>query len=400
MWAQNIIKEKSALYFLLKQKNMQINKKKLHIAFITNNYKPYSGGVVRSIESFRKELIKEGYEVSIITLDFGKNYSIEDKSVFRVKCPIKFEHKSNPIAVPILASYQVKKIIYKLKPDIIHTHHPFLLGKSALKTSNKLKIPIVFTYHSLYDKFLHYIPAPDKLLIPLINRRIKSFCNKINGIIVPSKHVKNLIKQKKITTLNKIIPTGIDKSFYLNPFNYKQRKNLFNLVTVSRFSKEKNINFLIDVFSKLPLEKFNFILVGFGDEQKNLQEYAYETLKLSKKNVTFIIRPHKKKLIKLYKESDLFIYASQTETQGLVTSEALAAGTPVVALNGPGQSDIIDGKNGILVKTKEEMINWIQKISENKSLHMKMQKDAFETAQMYSSETMTKKLIDFYLKMC
>ena len=118
------------------------------------------------------------------------------------------------------------------------------------------------------------------------------------------------------------------------------------------------------------------------------------------KNVTFVVKPQKKKLIKLYKESDLFIYASQTETQGLVTCEALAAGTPVVALNGPGQSDIIDGKNGVLVNSKEEMISWIEKISKDESLHKQMQKNAFETAQMYSSETMTKKLIDFYLKMC
>ena len=374
--------------------------KTLHIAFVTNNYKPYSGGVVRSIESFRKELIKQGHKVSIITLDFGEKNLTEDKSVFRITCPIKFEHMSNPIAIPIFTYYQVKNLINKLNPDIIHTHHPFLLGKSALRAAKKLEIPIVFTYHTLYDKFLHYVPAPDKLLIPIINIRIKLFCSKINGIIVPSTHVKNLLKQKKIETYNKIIPTGISQNFYLKTFSYKQKSRPFKLVTVSRFAKEKNINFLIDIFSKLSPKEFNFTLVGFGNELKSLQQYAYEELKLLEKNVTFVVKPQKKKLIKLYKESDLFIYASQTETQGLVTCEALAAGTPVVALNGPGQSDIIDGKNGVLVNSKEEMISWIEKISKDESLHKQMQKNAFETAQMYSSETMTKKLIDFYLKMC
>ena len=237
--------------------------KKLSIAFITNNYKPYSGGVVKSIITFKKELESLGHKVFIITLDFNSKSQSAEENVIRINCPIKFIYKQNPMAIPFLSRYSIYKLINKIKPDIIHSHHPFLLGKSALVASKKLNIPIVFTHHTLYDKYTHYIPISPKISIPTINHKVLSYCSKVDGIIAPSKTVRNILKRQKISTPIKIISSGIRKSFYLNKFSYKEKnKNKpFTLLSVSRFAKEKNIQFLLDTFSNMDLEKYCMILV-------------------------------------------------------------------------------------------------------------------------------------------
>ncbi len=371
----------------------------LNIAIVTNNYKPYSGGVVSSIDSYASNLRQLGYKVSIITLDFVKNDNLNEVDVFRIKCLIKFTYKNNPIAIPLRSYERLNSIIKFLKPDIVHSQHPFLLGQSALKVCKELNIPIVFTYHTRYDLYYHYIPLPKLITRSIAKKWSISYCNNIDGVIAPSESIYNFLKESKVKKPIQVIASGILPIFESNSFIEKKIKEPFHLLTVSRFVKEKNIYFLLDAFAKLDQNKFIFTLIGYGAELENLKKYVYQKLNLSIEKVKFIEKPSKEVISSFYRNTNLFIFASFTETQGLVLAEAMSCSTPVVALDATGSRDIIkNGINGFLINSIDQMTEKIIEISKDSILYKKMQMEAWRTSQFYTSKSATQNLINFYNK--
>ena len=374
--------------------------KKLKIAIVTNNYTPYSGGVVSSIDSFVNELHQQGHKAFIITLDFlGKQHS-DPYYVIRIPSIYRSMYKKNHIAIPWNMTKKLQAIIELLQPDIIHTQHPFFLGKSALTIAKKKHIPILFTYHTIYEQYLHYIPAPQLITRPITKKIVLSFCKNVDGIIVPSIYIKDYLHQNNIETHIEKIPSGILPIFIKNQI-YTCIKKTFNLLTVSRFVKEKNIPYLINLFAKLHKDNqhFTFTLIGYGSEYENLKKYAYKKCKLPTTAMKFVHKPNKIEIADLYYESDLFLFSSTSDTQGLVLAEAMGSGCPVVSLDGPGQRDIIkNGKNGFLCESAQQMIEKIQTIAQNVQLHKIMQRQALKTAQLYHPKATTEQLISFYKK--
>jgi 1,2-diacylglycerol 3-alpha-glucosyltransferase len=376
--------------------------KKLHIAIVTNNYRPYKGGVVSSIETFTQQLLKVGHKVSIITLDFTGKNNHDTEYIYRIRCPIKFNYKTNPIAIPWFPNLNVIKKIEELKPDIIHSQHPFLLGISALKASKKFKIPIIFTYHTRYEEYAHYIPFPTKLSVPIIKKLALNYCKNVDAIIAPTKSTSDFLKENGINKSINIIPSGISDIFIKNEdkkneqFKDLKKNTIFKLLTVSRFTKEKNIPFLLDVLSKLN-SKYHLTLAGYGGELEFLKNYAFNHLKLNRNQIEFINSPTKNALLKAYKTSDIFIFASKTETQGIVLAEAMACGLPIIALNGPGACDIVyNRKNGFLVNSKEEMVEKIKYLQNACKLKNDLGKNARKTALRYTINQTTNRLINLY----
>lgn len=367
----------------------------IHVAIVTNNYKPYKGGVVSSIESFTNELIKKGHRVSIITLDFdGKNQQ-DENFIYRIECPIKFNYKTNPIGIPWRYDHYIFEKIKELKPDIIHSQHPFLLGVSALKASKQFKIPIVFTYHTRYEQYSHYIPLPQQATSNTIKKLALDYCKKVDRIIAPTESTKRFLIENNIKTPINVISSGISNIF-LGSKKTKLSNENFKLLFVSRFTKEKNIPFLLEVFEKLD-SNYTMTLIGYGSETESLKKLAYNDLKIEKSRLNFIISPPKEIISKHYKESDIFLFASKTETQGIVLAEAMASGLPIIALEAPGSIDIIKhGQNGFLVQTQKEMLEKIKLISKNTDLKVQLSKKALETSQFYSIENCTSRLIECY----
>lgn len=368
--------------------------KKLKIAIVTNNYKPYTGGIVSSIDVFASQLKKLGHEVIIITLNFLGNEQNE-LDVYAIKCPIRFMYKKNHMAVPWNSEQSIFLAIKNFGADIVHSQHPFLLGISARNVSRKLRIPIVFTYHTKYEEYSHYLPLPGMFTKPLIKKLAISYCQSVDAIIAPTNSTLRYLQSNNINKLIKVIPSGI-LPVYLSEFKERTNKT-FHLVTVSRFAKEKNLEFLLDVFSKLDQNAFDFTLIGYGSHFDYLQNYAYQKLNLSKEKVKFIVQPTKELIADYYKKSDVFLFSSLSETQGLVMAEAMAGGCPVIALQAPGASDIIEsGINGFLVNSNMQMIEKITYLANNKELHKTMQKNAWHLGKSYSPEIVVKKLINLY----
>src|SRR5579872_5344972 len=132
----------------------------MRILFVTNNYTPYSGGIVSSIDATVHALYAKGHDVLLVTLDFFGVAVSEHKYIVRIPTIFRFMYKSNHMAIPWRATYELLSLAQTYSPDIIHVHHPFLLGKSGLDVAHILGIPCVFTYHTLYEQYAHYVPVP------------------------------------------------------------------------------------------------------------------------------------------------------------------------------------------------------------------------------------------------
>jgi glycosyltransferase involved in cell wall biosynthesis len=380
----------------------------MKVALVTNNYKPYSGGVVSAIDVLAQNLVLLGHQVYIITLDFehlGHTYE-HNVAIMRIPCPVRFKYKTNHIAIPWLPNQAVLDLIKAIKPDIIHAHHPFLLGISAAKAGKKLNIPVVFTHHSQYEKFAHLVPLPQVISVNLIRARLADYCKLVQGIIAPSHFIAQELAKHVSHIPIRVIPSGILPIFLTPKLVFKPIKPAFELLTVSRFAFEKNLYFLLDMFQGLvrvsninssSISPHKFTLVGYGPELPKLKYYAYQQLNLTPNQVVFVEKPAKNELKYFYTQSDLFIFASQAETQGLVLAEAMANGTPVVSLAGPGQDElVINGQNGFLVQDKFQMAQAVRLLASSPKLHQSMQKNAFKTGKLFEPKRLCAQLFDFY----
>src|SRR5579863_5217442 len=154
----------------------------MRIFFVTNYYTPYSGGVTQSIIAITDALRTQGHEVFIITLDFEPKTK-SAPNVIRVPCPIRFMYKKNYMAIPWRPTYFITQLLRQYKPDIVHVQHPFLLGTSGLRAARACNIPCVFTYHTMYEDYAHYVPLPHRFTKKLISSAVRRFCNNVDGII-------------------------------------------------------------------------------------------------------------------------------------------------------------------------------------------------------------------------
>ncbi|MEX0848990.1 MAG: glycosyltransferase [Candidatus Dependentiae bacterium] len=372
----------------------------MNIVMVTNNYSPYSGGVVSSINAQVDALQKLGHIVTLITLDFsGKNYQ-DPTWVKRLYCPITFIYKKNHMAIPWRAKKQIRQLISEIKPDIVHVHHPFLLGHSAMQVAKQMHIPMIFTYHTIYEAYAHYIPLPQAFVKKITTYSVLKFCRQVDGIIAPSSSIQDYLIDNTIETPIKVIPSGLLSIFL--PTHIKKRpveNGMLHLLVVSRMTKEKNIKAILHVAQQLIEQNvlFQLKLIGFGVEYDHLREYAFEQLRLPKDVVQFIYKPSKNEIEQAYQSADMFLFPSKTDTQGLVLAEAMAAGAPVIAFDGAGQRDIIkQAQNGYIVVNEGEMVDVIKELAHSPEQLSLLSEYAHETGQNYKPAVLAQKLIQFY----
>ena len=370
----------------------------MRILFVTNNYTPYSGGVVSSINATVNALQSQGHDVAIVTLNFLGTKHQDPDYVKRVTCPIRFMYKKNYMALPLKPTQDIIFFAKKYKPDIIHVHHPFLLGVSGSNVARILDVPCVFTYHTMYEQYAHYVPLFGNTAKPIIRCIVARFCAQVDGIVVPSDAIKNDLRAVGVISPIEIIPSPLRTLFLQTTADTKSKsKNtFFDLILVSRFTKEKNIPFVFEVFKQLP-QHVRLTLVGYGAEYQAMQEYAFDIMLLSRERVIFVHKPEPEHLRALYQSADLFIFPSQTDTQGLVLAEAMSQGLPVVALDGPGQRDIIrNGENGFIVTGVAEAVRVIQRIMSDSPFHHALKTQSKITAEKYHPLVLIKQLLNFY----
>lgn len=406
----------------------------MRIAMMTNNYKPFIGGVPISIERLSEGLSELGHEVYIFAPRYDNiGYdNVKEQGVIRYKSIKKRKNSKRTYAIPNVIDRDIENKFRELDIDIIHVHHPVLIGNMALYLGKKYSIPVVFTYHTRYEEYLHNIPgycaiekdyrnrengiihSVEEEIINMSKKKIvpsylKNFANKCDMIVAPTKLMEEYLDEVGIRSSIKVIPTGLKADqFKVNSLKietirkeYSQNKR-YLFCTVSRLSEEKNIEFMIDGLKKLKKyigNNFNVLIIGDGP----LKEKLIKKVKKSglEENITFLNSIPNEEIKNYYGACDLFLFSSKSETQGIVLIEAMAMRVPVVAIKASGVIDVVKNNiNGYM--TEEDIDDWVQKITLalNSKENMKsLKRGAYETAKQYLNINIAKTVAENYRKL-
>ncbi|MFC1510329.1 glycosyltransferase [Candidatus Omnitrophota bacterium] len=325
----------------------------MKILMMTNTYSPIVGGVEHSIRFLTTYFTHHGHQVLIVAPSY-KDMPKHEKNVIRIPAIQNFNHSGFSINLPMPGLLQ--DLMHNFKPDIVHSHHPFLIGDLALRLSGQYNVPLIFTYHTMYEEYLHYLPFNNNGAKRFIIELSAGYANLCNQVIAPSLSVKNILLDRDVQVPIVVIPTGIDlKSFskgsgqvIRNKFNIPQ--NAFVLGHVGRLAKEKNLEFLTSVIITFLKEKpqAHFLIVGKGPQEEMMKQHFSESGISNRVHFTGVLL--NQKLIDCYHAMDVFTFTSKSETQGMVLAESMAAGIPVVGIDSPGIRDVITDKiNGRLI---------------------------------------------------
>lgn len=375
----------------------------MRIGIFSDSYKPYVSGVVSSIALFSRELRALGHEVFIFAPNYP-DYQDEEPGVFRFRSVQAPTNRDFSVAIPF--SLEFAPVLRELKLDLIHVHSPFILGQVGAVQARRLNIPLLFTYHTLYEQYVHYVPVSKNLTRELVVRLSRYFCNRCDLVITPTQKVKELLDDYGVLAPIEIIPTGIDLDrFGQGDPSWLRRKLRLDpaekiLLFVGRLTKEKNVDFLIRAFAQTQENhpRTRLVLVACGPEADNLKGLA-ATLGLQER-VVFMGPQTGPALVNCYHGADCFVFPSVTETQGLVILEAMAAGLPVIAVNAFGVADMISsGQDGLLTGSSQaEFAAGIARLLENETEWEALAAAARVKASRLSSAQMALKLEAVYLK--
>lgn len=381
----------------------------MKIAMMTNNYKPFVGGIQISVERQAKELMKLGHEITVFAPRYGGTEEEDAQAKERIIRYRTGRHRiENGMPYPAIFMGDIHRVFERESFDCIHVHHPMFIGNCALNLGKKYQIPVIYTYHTRYEDYLHYLKCfreegrtaavkggllhlTQDILIP---GYMKWFTNQCDLVLAPSMGMKELIQRNGTQTPVLVFPTGLEEEFYipdrkssevLRQKYLEDRKYL--LSTVSRLEKEKNPEFLLRGVAELKKilgPEFRLIYLGDGGERENLKMLA-EELGIARE-VAFLGNVENEQVKEYLNASDLFLYASKSETQGIVLVEAMAAGNPVVAVEAVGVDDIVrDGVNGF--RTKEDVEEWAKMAvcALRPRIHEQLREQARMTAERYRS---------------
>jgi glycosyltransferase involved in cell wall biosynthesis len=314
----------------------------MRIAFFTDTYKPQVNGVVTSIDSFASELRKLGHTVEIFSPRSEKQEGFPSIPFapypgYKIGLPSKSQ----------LDRFRKKRF------DIVHIHTPFSIGALGMALAKHLKLPTVFTFHTLLPEYMHYLKIPGSSRRERVFRIPKKlrffdgvakkgawrycvwFCNRADAVVAPSEEIASLLKEKGVRKPVYAVPTGVDILAQKAKRTAKKSKTLLH---VGRLTKEKRIEVIIDALAELP-PNIRLVIASDGPYRKELEDRV--KAKGLGRRVAFTGYLSKSKLSGLYSQADLFVMASTTETQAIVLAEAAAAGLPMVVVDAPVTADFV-----------------------------------------------------------
>lgn len=323
----------------------------MKIAMFTNTYLPHVGGVARSVSTYEEEFRRRGHDVRIIAPEFEG--AEESPHVLRTPAIQKFNGSDFSVRIPqpgLIAEY-----LDDFQPEILHSHHPFLLGDAALRAAWTRRLPLVFTHHTLYEQYTRYVPLDSDAMKRVAIQMASEYCNLCTHVIAPSGSVADLLDQRCVTTPITSIPTGIDVAAFAAGdgarFRARFKIDEQSLVIghVGRLASEKNLEYLARAAGQFLATRpdAKFVVVGTGDSEAFIQDAVAELA--DARQLVMAGCQTGRDLADAYAAMDLFAFSSQSETQGMVLAEAMAAATPVVALDGPGVREVVSDENGRLL---------------------------------------------------
>ncbi|MDO8810979.1 MAG: glycosyltransferase [Gallionella sp.] len=377
----------------------------MKILFISDVYFPRINGVSTSIETFRHELRELGHTVHLIAPDYPGSSS-DESDIMRVPSrQLPFDPEDRLMKFGWVMAHLEK--LRNKHYDIIHIQTPFVAHYLGIKLSRLLNIPCIETYHTFFEEYLHhYIPFVPKVMMGAVARRFSRHQgNSLDGMVVPSRPMMEVLRGYGVATHAEVIPTGLEPESFVpgNGDDFRRKYGIAPdrpmLLFVGRVAHEKNIGFLLKVIDRVrkDIPEVLLLIAGAGPAREGLEHEA-DKLGLSG-NVMFIgYLDRHTELNGCYRSADIFVFSSRTETQGLVLLEAMAQGVPVVSIAEMGTLDVLREGCGVWI-AEENLENFSGKV-------IKMLKDDYARIQLgeagriyahgWSAGKLAERMLTFY----
>ncbi|MBC5636752.1 glycosyltransferase family 4 protein [Ornithinibacillus sp. BX22] len=376
----------------------------MKILITTEWYAPTINGVVTSIVNLEKELNRLGHEVRILTLsDRNRSYRRDHVTYIR-------SISAGKIYPGVRVTFsKVNRYIEELeawKPDVIHSQCEFSTFRIAKHIAKKCRIPIVHTYHTVYEDYTHYFSPNQKWgkrMVALFSKRV---LNQASYVIAPTKKVYSILTGYGVHQPIEVVPTGIDLKRFNLQLSGDEKKRLREkhnipienkvLLSVGRLAKEKNLEEILTFVSNMRNDNLTLLIVGDGPYRSELENIASK-LGITDK-VIFVGMIPPEKVASYYQLGDVFVSASNSETQGLTYIEALANGLPALCRRDACLEDVIeDGKNGWQYDSFAQFQEILNSMLRDKDLYRKLSLHAKEGAiRKYSSVNFAETLERLY----
>ncbi|MEN8174141.1 MAG: glycosyltransferase [Pseudomonadota bacterium] len=380
----------------------------MHILFVSDVYFPRINGVSTSIQTFAHRFIAEGHRVTLI----APRYASELEDHFEIlRIPSRYlPFDAEDRFMKASAIRRLKQKIAESRPDIVHIQTPFVAHYAGLNLARALDLPVVETYHTYFEEYLeNYLPfLPAPFLRFLARRFSVSQCNSVDRVIVPSRPMAEVLKDYGIQSEAQVIPTGIPLANFTggDGDSFRQQHQLPAdrpvLLFVGRVAFEKNIGFLFQVMLALRdrVPDALLLIAGEGPACKALARQAQRLgLEQQVRFIGYLSRDGD--LADCYAAADAFVFASRTETQGLVLLEAMAAGTPVITTAVMGTADIMaDGRGGLVVKEDAQAFaGTVTGFLGDAELRQRLTREALAKAGDWSDAAMARRQLELYAEL-
>ncbi len=316
---------------------------------------PVLNGVSVSVDALISELRNQGHSVHLFTAHFPR-YRDADPNTYRFRALETPISKGYPIAYPPF--YRMLLKFRRHRFDIVHTHTPFIMGMVGLRWAESHDLPIVSTYHTLYDRYAHYLRIlPARYVRFRIAKHTNFYYNSVDHVLTPSEASAKWLRRHSVTTPTCVVPTGIARGPIVERTEARAALGISPeirvLLYVGRLAKEKNLGTMLEAAS-IVFERDSAArlwLVGDGPYRQECVEMV-RRLGIGDR-VKFVGFVPQADVSRYYAAADLFLFSSITETQGLVVQEAMTHGLPAIVVGGGGAcASVVDGENGFIVKNE------------------------------------------------
>lgn len=373
------------------------------VVMFTNTFSPMVGGLERSVADAHRYLNSNGHFCRVVTPGF-RGAKTSGAGILRV--PALTGVGEQDFSVPLPAINRLECWMEAIEPQVVHAHQPFLLGDTAWQVAQLRRIPLVFTHHTLYERYAHYLPLEEDRARRLLIELTTQYANRCQLIIAPTVSVRSLLLERGITTPIEVSPSGIDLGLYSNGSRIRGRNHLglspedAVVGHLGRISQEKNMDFLTDAMIRVLLARprTKWLLVGNGDALAAIRQ-RFTDAGLGNRLLTPGVMEGSA-IADAYSAMDVFAFASKTDTQGLVLAEAMAAGVPIVALDAPGTRDCVtDGHAGRLLPATADACQFADAVVSLFDDHTRRQlwaNHAREVSLQYDIQHCTQRLVALY----
>jgi 1,2-diacylglycerol 3-alpha-glucosyltransferase len=371
----------------------------VRIGLFTDAYLPEVSGVAVLVRRLRDELERMGHEAWVYAPRYHEP-SDDERRTFRFRAGPVFSYKTARMAVPY--NREAARTYGAL--DVIHSHTPFSLAYAALGAAYRHRIPHVQTYHTYLSQYRHYVPRPFRPSVRAAESYSALLCNRCTRITVPTRSIEEELRRFGVRRPIHVLPFGANLPLYTRAAAWVPRDALAipdgvaTFLYAGRIAEEKNLRFLLRAFGRIRSSLPSAVLVFAGDGPSRAALEAEASSAGLQDAVRFPGFLDQARLIDLYKAVDLFLFSSKTETQGLVLVEAMAGGTPAVAVDALGVRDVVaDGLNGFLVPEDEETFarRALQAVSD-RTVYEGLSAGARKTAEETSVQAATRSLVAIY----